>query len=49
MWCYGCRGFIEEPNVNGAKEVMERYRKTWDDLRNRLELFNSTQEPTIYE
>ena len=45
-WCFGCRGFVEEPNVNGAKEVMERYRKTVDDLRNRLELFNSTQEPT---
>ena len=47
MWCYGCRGFVEEPNVNGAREVMERYRKTWDDLRNRLELFNSTQEPAV--
>ena len=44
MWCFGCRGFVEEPNVNGAKDVMLRYRKTWDDLRNRLELFNSTQD-----
>lgn len=46
MWCFGCRGYVDEPNVNGAKDVMERYRKTAEDLKSRLYLFNSTQEST---
>lgn len=46
MWCFGCRGFVDEPNVNGARDVMEKYRKTVDDLKSRMALFNSTQEPT---
>jgi len=45
-FCYGCRGLVPDPNVNAAKEVMERYGKTVEDLKSRLLLFNSTQEPT---
>ncbi|MHB1460320.1 MAG: NADH-quinone oxidoreductase subunit B family protein [Armatimonadota bacterium] len=46
MWCYGCRGYVDEPNVNGAKDVMDMYRLTITDLQSRMLLFNSTQEPT---
>ncbi|MHB9130503.1 MAG: NADH-quinone oxidoreductase subunit B family protein [Armatimonadota bacterium] len=46
FWCFGCRGYVDEPNVNAAKDVMERYRKTFNDLQHRLFLFNSKQEPT---
>jgi len=45
-FCYGCRGYVPEPNVNAAKEVMERYGRTVEELKGRLLLFNSTQEPT---
>ena len=44
FFCYGCRGLVEEPNTNGAVEVMAKYRKTVDDLRSRLWMFNSKQE-----
>jgi coenzyme F420-reducing hydrogenase gamma subunit len=44
LWCFGCRGLIEDPNVNAAKDVMEEYGKTIDDLKHRLVLFNSDQE-----
>jgi len=44
--CYGCRGFAPDPNVEAAREVMEKYGKTVEDLQQRLLLFNSKQEPT---
>ncbi|NLW50209.1 MAG: cytochrome B [Candidatus Brocadiaceae bacterium] len=49
MWCYGCRGLAPNPNVDAAREVMETYGKTVEDLQRRLTLFNSQQEPTHVE
>ncbi|MBN1270524.1 MAG: cytochrome B [Kiritimatiellae bacterium] len=46
MWCFGCRGYVPDPNVNAARDVMEKYGKTIEDLRGKLLLFNSKQEPT---
>lgn len=46
LWCFGCRGFVDNPNVNAARDVMNKYGKTMQDLQTRLELFNSQQEPT---
>ncbi|MBU0679238.1 MAG: cytochrome B [Verrucomicrobia bacterium] len=46
FWCFGCRGFVDEPNVAAAKEVMAQYGKTMDDLKDKLLLFNSKQEAT---
>lgn len=43
-WCFGCRGLVDDPNVDAAKDVMEQYGKTMEDLQDRLELFNSNQE-----
>ncbi len=43
-WCFGCRGLIDDPNVNAAKDVMDQYGKTIDDLKHRLVLFNTDQE-----
>ena len=34
------------PNVQAAREVMDQYGKTMDDLKGRLVLFNSKQERT---
>ncbi len=46
LWCFGCRGYAPDPNVDAAREVMEKYGKTVEDLQGRLLLFNSQQEPT---
>jgi coenzyme F420-reducing hydrogenase gamma subunit len=46
FWCFGCRGYVDDPNVQAAREVMEQYGKTMDDLKSRLLLFGSKQEQT---
>lgn len=45
-WCFGCRGYAPNPNVDAANEVMEQYNLTPDDLKDRMLLFNSKQEYT---
>ena len=44
FWCFGCRGPVDHPNVNAAREVMAQYGKTVDDLKGKLALFGSKQE-----
>jgi coenzyme F420-reducing hydrogenase gamma subunit len=44
--CFGCRGYVDNPNVNAAKDVIERYGLTVDALRSKMVLFGSTQGPT---
>jgi coenzyme F420-reducing hydrogenase gamma subunit len=39
--CFGCRGFVDNPNVDAAKEVMDKYKLTVDDLKQKMVLFNS--------
>lgn len=39
--CFGCRGFVDNPNVDAAKEVMDTYGLTVDDLKQKMVLFNS--------
>jgi coenzyme F420-reducing hydrogenase gamma subunit len=39
--CFGCRGLVDNPNVDAAKEVMEKYKLTVDDLKQKMVLFNS--------
>ena len=45
--CFGCRGYIDNPNVEAAKEVMDKYGLTVEDLKSKMVLFNSKQEHTI--
>ncbi len=45
--CFGCRGYVEDPNVNAAKEVMKEYGKTVEDLRDKMQLFGTRQEFTL--
>ncbi|MFC1822841.1 hypothetical protein ACFL9T_09055 [Thermodesulfobacteriota bacterium] len=47
FWCFGCRGYVDNPNVNAAGEVMKHYGKTIADLRGRMLLFGSKQEHTL--
>ena len=39
-WCFGCRGFVSDPNTYAAKEIMARYGKSVEDLQSKLALFN---------
>jgi len=47
--CFGCRGYVDNPNVDAAREVIEKYGLNVDDLKTKMVLFGSQQEPTIYE
>jgi coenzyme F420-reducing hydrogenase gamma subunit len=47
--CFGCRGYIDNPNVDAARDVVERYGLNIDDLKTKMILFGSKQRPTIYE
>lgn len=47
--CFGCRGYVDNPNVDAAKEVIEKYNLSVEDLKDKMILFGSKQEPTIYE
>ncbi len=42
-WCFGCRGYVDEPNMHAAKDVMKKYGKTIPELTNRMMLFGSKQ------
>ena len=43
--CFGCRGFVDHPNVQAARDVMEEYGLTVDDLKQKMVLFGSKQAP----
>jgi len=47
LWCFGCRGYVDDPNVNAAKDIMKYYGKTIVNLRGRMLLFGSKQEHTL--
>jgi sulfhydrogenase subunit delta len=41
FWCFGCRGLLEDANIEAAKQVMEQYGKSTDELEAKLMLFNT--------
>lgn len=45
--CFGCRGYVDNPNVEAAREVMEKYGLTVEDLKQKMVLFGSKQEHTL--
>lgn len=46
--CFGCRGYVDNPNVEAAKDVIDKFNLNLDDLKTKMVLFGSRQEPTIY-
>jgi sulfhydrogenase subunit delta len=44
--CFGCRGYIDNPNVGAAKDVIERYGLNVESLKSKMVLFGSRQGPT---
>jgi len=47
FWCFGCRGYVDNPNVDAAQDIMRHYGKTVDDLKGQMLLFGSKQEHTL--
>jgi coenzyme F420-reducing hydrogenase gamma subunit len=39
--CFGCRGYVPNPNVNAAKDVIERYGLSVEVLKRKMNLFGS--------
>ncbi len=44
--CFGCCGYVDDPNVNAAKDVIEKYGLNVADLKSKMVLFGSKQGPT---
>ena len=41
--CIGCRGYIDNPNIDAAKDVIEKYGLSVDELQSKMFLFGSKQ------
>jgi len=37
--CWGCRGLVDNPNIDAHKEVLEKYNLTVKELQNRMNLY----------
>ncbi|MCJ7777090.1 MAG: hypothetical protein MUP16_02100 [Sedimentisphaerales bacterium] len=44
--CFGCRGYVDNPNVDAAKDVVARYGLNIESLKTKMVLFGSKKEPT---
>jgi sulfhydrogenase subunit delta len=45
--CFGCRGYADNPNVEAAQDVIQRYGHDVETLKKKMSLFGSQQEPTL--
>ena len=43
-FCWGCRGLVENPNTDSAKDVLARYGLTLDQILERFKIYNSYSE-----
>lgn len=42
--CWGCRGFVDNPNIDAAKEALEKYGLDLRDVMNKLCLYTAWSE-----
>lgn len=42
--CWGCRGLVDDPNVNSEKEILQKHGLTVDDILNQFRIFNGYLE-----
>jgi len=42
--CAGCRGYVPDPNINSAKDVLERYGLTVEDIKKEFTHYLAAQE-----
>ena len=40
-YCFGCRGVVPDLNANAARDVMEKYKLSMHQIRNRFAMFNA--------
>jgi coenzyme F420-reducing hydrogenase gamma subunit len=45
-YCWGCRGLVDDPNLNSEKEILRKYGLTVDQVMERFNIFNAYQEVT---
>jgi len=45
-YCWGCRGLVDDPNLNSEKEILHKYGLTVDQVMERFNIFNAYQEVT---
>jgi len=42
--CWGCRGLVDDPNVNSEIEILQKHGLTVDDILNQFRIFNGYLE-----
>lgn len=42
--CYGCRGMVSNPAVNGQKDILEKYKISLEWIENKLNMYNKPRE-----
>ena len=42
--CWGCRGFMDNPNTDAAKEVLSKYGLSLDEVKNKFSLYTACSE-----
>lgn len=47
--CFGCRGLVSNPNVQGAKDVMQKYNLSDDLIIKKMNMYNSLMEESSNE
>ena len=47
--CYGCRGVVSNPNENGFKDVLERYKIPLEYILNKTDMYNKCRENDYHE
>jgi len=45
-YCWGCRGLVDDPNLNSEKEILRKYGLTVDQVMERFNIFNAYKEVT---
>lgn len=43
--CFGCRGLVDEPNVNAARDVLEEHGKSVEEVVGLLQMYSMRAEP----
>jgi len=44
--CWGCRGFVDDPNTDAQKEILEKYGLDLRDVINKFQLYTAGSEVT---
>ena len=42
--CWGCRGFVDDPNTDSAQEILEKYGLNLQDVINKFRLYTGCSE-----